>query len=162
MTFVPLHIATIGKAHGIKGLVSIISKTEPVETIFDIPLYIKRDHQFQTFDVTSFDIFHKKVVCKSPLIADRTEAERFNSVKIYCELEPFRAQYPEQIFSDLCHGYRIYNANSKLLGLLNNISIMQNLYMMVIQSDQQTLHLPLQIEHIDHHDKTIQLSYSPA
>ena len=46
-----LHIATIGKPHGIKGSLSILSKTQPGSLIFSTELFLKTTDGFMPFTV---------------------------------------------------------------------------------------------------------------
>ena len=155
-----LHVATLGKAHGIKGAISIISKTAPESLVFKLPLYLEHDEELIPFNITSFEEHHIKTVCTSDLIEDRTQAERMSGTKLYCLKETFFQSFPDQIYDDLCKGYRVLSKDNQLLGDVEYIHDIQKITMIRISGEHE-LNLPLKIESIDHNNTVIKLSYTP-
>ena len=157
-----LHIATLGKAHGIKGAISIISKTAPESLIFSLPLFITIDNEKQSFSISSFEEHHIKTVCTSSLIPDRTVAESMTGKKIYCLEHDFLSQYPDQLFGDLCSGYQVLAEDGSMIGTANYVHDIHNIPMISITSNDQSLNLPLKLKALDHTTQVIVLEYTPS
>lgn len=153
-----IHIATIGKPHGIKGAMSIIAKTRPQAIIFSHPLFLEDG---TSFDVSQFDTYHTKVVCWSLSVEDRTQAEKMRMRKLYCDRNSFFQNHPEQIFDDLCEGYQVLAEDGLQIGLIDHVEFINNIPFLIVTNDTQTLHLPANIQHIDHIHMTLQLNYQP-
>jgi ribosomal 30S subunit maturation factor RimM len=156
-----LHVATVGKAHGIRGAVSVLSKTAPESLIFKFPLYIKIKDTIQYFTVSSFEEYHIKIVCTSPLIPDRTTAEIMNGSKLYCNKADFFQAHPEQVYDTLCEGFAVLDSQNKLLGHIEYIHFIHDIPMIKIKTVSQSLSLPLKLDSIDHENSRITLSYMP-
>ena len=154
-----IHVATIGKPHGIKGAMSIIAKTRPQSLIFEHPLFLEDETPFK---VSDFETHHTKVVCFSPSAPDRNHAEKMRLAKLYCETEALFKLHPEQIFDDLCHGYQILGRDNQLLGTLEHVEFINNIPFLILTHNEQTLHLPADIHDINHSAKTLQLTYQPS
>ena len=157
-----LHIATLGKAHGIKGAISIISKTAPESLIFSLSLFIEIDNKKQPFDVTSFEEHHIKTVCTSPLIPNRTVAESMTGQKIYCLKEALFTEFPDQLFDDLCKGYQVQAKDGSMIGIANYVHDIHDITMISIHNDEQTFNLPLKLSDLDHKQKRIILDYTQS
>lgn len=155
-----LHTATIGKPHGIKGAVSVISALDPREDIFMHQLFFDQDGEFKPFEVSAFEVHHQKLICFSPSILDRTTAQQQVGVKLYCERSSFFDITPHQINGALCCGYNIISEDGNAVGILEYVQSIQNIPMGSIKKAAQRLNLPMQIKAIDHDQQTIQLDYN--
>lgn len=152
-----LHIGTLGKPHGIKGAISVFSKTQPLDLIFTQNLYLEDG---RPFEVSKYENHHNKIVAFSPLIPDRTEAEKWVKIPLYCGQDGFFDQYPDQIFDKLCQGYTVVDKKNNHIGVLEEITTMSDIPMMVIINNTQRLHLGLKIKSLRHENKIIQLEYT--
>lgn len=153
-----LHIGTLGKPHGIKGAISILSKTDPLTLIFEIDLYTPNG---QPFIIKKHEVHHKKIICYAEQIPDRNASEAWRYTELFCDKDSFFDKHPEQIMADLCEGYSVLNQEHKLIGTLQDVIILQHIQLLVVTHQDQLMHLPTHIKRVDHQDKTITLSYTP-
>ena len=153
-----LHIATIGKPHGVKGAMSVQSKTRPQAIIFNDSLFFEDG---TIFEVSNFETHHTKVVCFSPNVPDRSHAEKMRFTKLYCNKARFFTQNPEQIFDDLCSSYQVLDSDKTLIGQLDYVDLLNHIPFLIISQKEKTLHLPVDIQDIDHETHSITLSYQP-
>ncbi len=153
-----MHVATIGKPHGIKGAMSILSKTRPQEIIFSIPLELDSG---APFEVLSFEVHHTKVVCMSESVQDRNQSGSMRQTKLYCNQDEFFKSYPEQIFEDLCAGYQVTDINRQILGILEYVEFIRNIPFLILKDSNQIFHLPANIQDINHDKQALQLNYAP-
>ena len=82
-----LQIGIIGKPHGIKGAFSIHTDTYPRDVIFDHTLLIGHDHQ--VLQVQSYESHHKKIICFSADITDRTAAQQLTNQPVFVKRDLF-------------------------------------------------------------------------
>lgn len=156
-----IHVATIGKPHGIKGGLSIHSKLEPAGILFEQELLVKEDTSFVPFPITSHEQHHNKAVFFSPLSPDRNHANHLVGTLIYCQEDILFQHHPEQILYDLCSGYQVHANDQSLIGTLEYVEEIQNIAMASVTHDQQKYKLPLDIQDIDHEKKILTLGYKP-
>lgn len=160
-TLSPLHIATLGKPHGIKGAICVQSKTQPGSLVFECPLFYLKDNQLSVFEVTDFEIHHTKIVCRSPLMIDRTGAQQFANTLLYTHRISFFEAYPDQLFDNLCQDYQVINQQGQYIGQLQYIEDIHHIPMGRVIDQDQVFNLPMQILQVNHLEKIIQLDYIP-
>lgn len=156
-----LHIATIGKPHGIKGSVSIQSKTLPGSLIFSMDLFYQDGDTYIPFPIANHEQHHQKLVLQSELIADRTQAMQYTHKKLYCDKVAFFKTHPDQIYGNLCRGYQVINDEGSIIGELSDTDLIQGVLMGFIHQEDQQFNLPMMIKDIDHENQCIHLDYCP-
>ena len=91
-----MHIATVGKPHGIKGAMSIISKTIPADIVFKVSLYQQHNDEYIPFPISSYEVHHQKIICHQDTIINRNMSEASVGKKLYCIRPDFLPNTPNK------------------------------------------------------------------
>ena len=160
-----LQIGSFGKAHGIKGAVTVFSEVTPADLIFSVDWIVLINDTPTPFEHTDHEIHAKKMVCFSSSIPDRTAAESLQGQAIYAQRENFYQEHPDQIISSDLLGATVINSQNHVLGKISDVFYTEDIRMLVVNTEAGQSHLPLLDHHIDeyHPNKhTLKLTYSPA
>ena len=83
-------VGKIITTHGIKGWLSIISYTHPLENIFKYDLYIKKSERLEQVKIVKSKFIKKKLVMQIKSIEDINDAEIYKDTDIYTKKNYFQ------------------------------------------------------------------------
>lgn len=160
-----LQIGSFGKAHGIKGAVTVFSETTPPDLIFSADWIVLINDTPAPFEQSHHEIHAKKMVCFSPSIPDRTAAESIHGQPIYVQREQFHQEHPEQIISSDLLGLTVIDSQDNILGKISDVFYTEDIRMLVVSTEAGQSHFPLLDHHIAQYnpkEHTLKLTYAPT
>tara|TARA_B100000029_G_C17495877_1_gene930842 strand:+ start:74 stop:571 length:498 start_codon:yes stop_codon:yes gene_type:complete len=114
-------VGKILATHGIKGWLSILSYTHPIENIVKYDLYIKNSEQLKSFNISNFKFIKKKLIIKIDSIENINDAESYKNLEIYIKKQSLpETKTNEYYWHDLI-GKKVFTTNNNFLGIVDSL-----------------------------------------
>jgi len=115
-----IQVGHLKGAHGIRGYTWVISRTDPIENIFDYqPWYLKRPTGFQAVQVEDHRAQGRGWVVKLDVSPDRTAAELLAMTEIWVPKSALPSLEEDEYFWSELIGMRVVTTTGVLLGTLD-------------------------------------------
>lgn len=116
-----VHIATLQRAHGIKGWLWVHSQTDVRADVFSLPWYAYLNGNYVPVLVKDFRPQGVGLVALLDICPDRTAAEQLFGVKIYCRAEDFPNLGDDEIYWQDLVGLVVINEDGAVLGQIKGL-----------------------------------------
>jgi 16S rRNA processing protein RimM len=115
-------LAKIGKTHGVKGWVRIISFTSPVENIFDYSSFIAtRDGETRTVDIDQYKDQTAGILGHIKGVDTPEQAKQLAGMTLSVSVAELPQLTADEVYWYQLEGLAVINQNDQLLGVVNSL-----------------------------------------
>lgn len=115
-------IGRLGRPHGIKGLVTVISFTEPRENILRyVPWYFDINHQWQSLKLLHVEVNNKSILAQIEGYDEREQVAQLTNVDIAVERALLPQLKPGEYYWHQLLGMSVVNQQGVVLGAVIEI-----------------------------------------
>ncbi len=133
-------IGRFGRPHGIKGLVTVISFTEPRENILRyMPWYIGSNETWKTINVLQVDVNNKSILAQVEGYHEREEVARLTNMDIAVERKLLPLLKPGEFYWHQLIGMQVVNQQGAVLGEVSEIMPTGSNDVLVVTGEQRYL-----------------------
>lgn len=115
-------VGRFGRAHGIKGMISVISFTEPRENILGYqPWYISVGNQWKPLDVSRTEAQHKLLLASVTGYYEREQVAQLTNLDIAVDITLLPKLEEGEFYWHELIGMQVITLDSKVLGVVQEI-----------------------------------------
>ncbi len=133
-------VGKIGRPHGIKGLVSIISFTEPRESIIDYPnWHIKKKNQWCPISRVKTEVNHKHILAQIAGYTEREDVALLTNFDIAVAKESLPSLDEGEFYWHELIGMTVVHQDGRVLGTVDEIIPTGSNDVLLVQGEQRYL-----------------------
>ena len=133
-------VGRFGRPHGIKGLVTFISFTEPRENILNYThWHVRSNNQWQPLDILKATVNNKSILAQIEGYTDRDQAARLTNADIAINREQLQALQPNEYYWHELVGMTVKTKEGRELGVVDEIIATGSNDVLIVLGEQRHL-----------------------
>ena len=137
-----LVIGRFGRPHGIKGLITVVSFTEPRENIVDYTSWhagMSSGNQWQPLKVLQTKINNKFILAQIEGYTDRDQVARLTNVEIAVKREQLQALKPDEYYWHDLVGMNVVTREGLALGTVSEVMATGSNDVLIVNGERRNL-----------------------
>ena len=133
-------LGRLGRPHGIKGLISVLSFTDPRENLLSYPdWFFSLDNKWQRIPILEIQSNHRRILARIEGYDQPEEVAVLTHVEIAVPADRLPILKPDEVYWHELIGMKVFNSQDLLLGEVTEVFATGSNDVLVVSGDKRRL-----------------------